>query len=276
MRKEISCRNKRSGRLPRGKRAFLLAMLIAAAVLCTGCRGGGEAAVEGSRGEEAGEPFKEQEAEEITGLAHETASDGEVDFEALKEENPDIFAWLHIPGTGIDAPVLQSMESDDYYEGHNAYGEEDGKGALYTELANLTSMCDFNTVIHGKGGEGMPFEGLYQFADPDFFESHEEFTLYLEGNVLTYTVFASYEREDTSLIRSYDFTYGLGCAQFLKDMYSVREMGKNLREGWEEVTPYHFLVTLTTESRGNPGKQFVVLGALTGDAAGAIDRVVEW
>lgn len=211
-----------------------------------------------------------------TAVAGETAEDAVIDFAALQSENPDIFAWLYVPGTGIDAPVLQSAEADDYYETHNAYGEPDSRGALYTELANLKDMCDFNTVIHGKSGENGLFEGLYQFADPDFFEEHEEAYIYLDGNLLTYTVFAAYERENTSLIRSYDFTYGTGCEKFLADMYGSREMGKNLREGWEEVTPYHFLITLTAEEEGHAEKQFVVLAVLTEDAAGAIDRTVEW
>lgn len=230
----------------------------------------------------AGETSKNAEKElkeEGAGIAHETAIDGEVDFTELKKENPDIFAWIYIPDTDIDFPVLQSTEADDFYESHNAYGESSSQGALYTELANMRDMCDFNTVIHGKtsdGATGGLFDDLHRFADRDFFEKHESIYLYTEDNVLTYTVFAAYERENTSLIRTYDFTYGTGCEQFLKDMYGIREMGKNLREGWEEVTPYHFLITLTTQSQSNPEKQFVVIAALTSDAAGKINRQVEW
>ena len=213
------------------------------------------------------------------GIADDSAKDASVDMKALQEENPDIFAWLYIPDTDIDAPVLQSAEADDYYENHNVYREEDNGGALYTELANLKNMCDFNTVIHGKtssdGEEGM-FADLYRFADPDFFAEHEDVYLYLDGNLLTYTIFAAYERENTSLIRDYDFTYGAGCQQFLEDVYSTREMGKNLREGWEEITPYHFLLTLTTQKESDSDKQFVVIALLVGDAAREIDRMVEW
>lgn len=217
--------------------------------------------------------------EKKSGIAGESAQDAEVDFETLKKENQDIFAWLYVPGTDIDYPVLQSTQADDYYMTHDAYGRENGEGALYTELANLTDMCDFNTVIHGKapqdGKEGL-FTGLYQFGNPDFFEQHKDAYLYLEGNLLTYTIFAAYERENNSLIRSYDFTYGSGCEQFLADLYGTREMGKNLREGWEGLTPYNFLITLTAENAADPDRQFVVVAALVGDAAGKIDRAVEW
>lgn len=213
---------------------------------------------------------------ETTGLAYESAEDTQIDFAVLKEENPDIFAWIYIPGTAIDYPVLQSDQADDFYEYHNAYGETDDSGAIYIELANLSSMCDFNTVLHGKTGadsNGL-FSDLYRFANPDFFEDHEQIYVYLDGNVLTYEVFAAYERENTSLIRTYDFTYISGCEQFLNDLYATRDMSMNLREGWDDITPYHFLITLTTQKEENAEKQFVVIAALMQDAAGTIDRVV--
>lgn len=212
-----------------------------------------------------------------TGIAEETANDASIDFAALKVENPEIFGWLHIPDTTIDAPILQSAETDDYYETHNAMKEVDEGGALYIEAANLSSMCDFNTVIHGKtaeDGESGLFADLYQFADPDFFDSHEQMYVYLDGNVLTYEIFAAYERENTSLLRTYDFTYIAGCDQFLEDLYGIRDMSMMLRTGWDEVTPYHFLVTLTATKGDNPDRQFVVLAALIEDPAGNIDRAV--
>ncbi|MCM1386246.1 MAG: class B sortase [Bacillus sp. (in: Bacteria)] len=244
------------------KRIFsILLMAVSISGMITGC---------GNKTQEAAEK------QEIAGIATESAEDAQIDFAALQEENPDIFAWIYIPDTQIDYPVLQSGEADDFYESHNAYGQADTAGAVYIELANLTSMCDFNTVFHGKtqpDGNGL-FSDLYRFADPDFFDKHEKIYLYLDGNVLTYEVFAAYERENTSLIRSYDFTYIAGCQQFLDDLYGLREMNKNLREGWEDLTPYHFLLTLTTQKDEDAEKQYVVVAALIEDAAGTIDRVV--
>ena len=223
------------------------------------------------------ETAPEETKETASVILRESAQDAQVDFPALKEENPEIFAWLYIPDTSIDAPVAQSGESDEYYASHNITKENDENGALYIEAANLTSMCDFNTVIHGntaEDGESGLFAELYQFSDPDYFDSHEQMYLYLEDNVLTYEIFAAYERENNSLIRTYDFTYLSGCDQFLKDMYSIRSMNMMIRSGWEDVTPYHFLVTLTTSRGKDSDSQFVVLAALIEDPAGTIDRAV--
>lgn len=257
------------------KQRFIKSMTAALTVigmLFSGC--GGKWNAIGKEAEEA-EPVVEEAP--VTGISYETAADSAVDFEALQKENPDIFAWLYIPGTDIDFPVLQSEEADDYYESHNAFGEVGNEGALYTELANLKDMCDFNTVIHGKcsdDGKNGLFADLYQFTDPDFFAEHETAYIYIDGNLLTYEIFAAYERENTSLLRTYDFTYIAGCQDFLDDLYGTREMGMNLREGWTGLTPYHFLITLTTGRGEDANSQHVVLAALVGDAAGTIDRIV--
>lgn len=264
------CNDSRQRKNPIGRWA---AFLAATAVL-TGC--GAEKSDGAAQAEETdltAEPTAEVQS---GGFAGESARDAQIDFAALQAENPDIFAWLYIPDTAIDCPVLQSGQADDFYESHDAYGEADEDGAVYIELANLTNMCDFNTVLHGRTGaeEKGPFADLYRFADADFFREHEKAYLYLDGNVLTYEIFAAYERENTSLLRSYDFTYIEGCEQFLKDLYATREMTMNLREGWEGVTPYHFLITLTTQKEENADRQFVVVAIMTEDAAGTIDRIV--
>lgn len=207
-------------------------------------------------------------------ISNESAKDARVDFAVLKERNPEIFAWIYIPDTEIDYPVLQSMQGDDFYKNHNAGGEEDADGAVYIELANLDNMCDFNTVLHGSSRTGS-FADLEKFRDPDFFEDHEKVYIYLDGNVLTYTVFAAYERENTGLLHSYDFTFLSGCQDFLDDLYGRRDLRMNLRDGWEGVNPYHFLITLTAESGEDAETQYVVVAVMTHDAAGTINRMVE-
>lgn len=224
-----------------------------------------------------------QDSHEGTAIAAESGADSQIDFTALKAENPNIFAWLYVPDTQIDCPVPQDGQSDDFYSNHNAFGEDDPHGAVYIELANVTDMCDFNTILHGNAfknpdsrkAQSYPFTDLYRFADPAFFDSHEKMYLYLDGNVLTYEIFAAYERENTSLIRDYDFTDTISCLSFLNDLYSTRDLQMNLRDGWSFITPYHFLVTLTAHKEDDPEHQFVIVAVLTQDEAGTISRIME-
>lgn len=197
----------------------------------------------------------------------------------LSEENSDIFAWIRIPDTNIDYPLLQSGDGDDdFYKTHNAMGQEDPKGALYIEAANLKDMCDFNEVVHGSSiDEKSMFGGLKLFLDRTYFEEHQYIHVYMKGNALVYCIVAAFQRENTRLLSQYDFSYASGCQEFIDEIYGGRSMTKNLREGWEEgLGPEHFLITLTTEDVHDPGKQIVVIGCLVGDITGKIDRVIDW
>ena len=102
---------------------------------------------------------------------------------------------------------------------------------------------------------------------------HETFYLYLPDNVLTYEIFASYYDEGSDILRRHDYTTFAGCQEYLDEIYGMRSMNRNFREGWEGLTPWHFLVTLNGLIRED-GTQYVVIGALTEDAAGKIDRII--
>ncbi len=51
-------------------------------------------------------------------------------------------------------------------------------------------------------------------------------------------------------------------------------MDMNLREGWENVSAYNYVITLTTQKEESAESQFVVVAVLIEDAAGTINRVV--
>ena len=54
----------------------------------------------------------------------EPAEEIPIDFAALQEVNPDIYAWIRIEGTNIDYPVGQSSTDDSYYLNHTIEGKE--------------------------------------------------------------------------------------------------------------------------------------------------------
>ena len=60
-----------------------------------------------------------------------------IDFAALKEKNPDVYAWISIPGTAIDYPVLQRENDNTYYLDHTIDHEEKTDGAIFGNVTNF-------------------------------------------------------------------------------------------------------------------------------------------
>ncbi len=238
------CKRRRYKIIDRGFSAIICISFLSAALL-TGC------------GNSQKEPSEESEAR--------------IDISELKEHNSDIFGWIYAPDTAINYPLMQNADGDDsFYTDHDESKEFDENGSVYIEAANLNNMCDFNEVIHG-----IPSEEIDSFLDRDYFEDHEYIHVYLSGNSLVYYIVAAYSRDNNRLLEQYDFSYAYGCQEFIDEIYSGKSMNKNIRSGWESgLTPEHFLITLTTDGAGD--KQNVVIGCLVGDAAGQIDRVVDW
>lgn len=56
----------------------------------------------------------------------------EVDWEYWKSVNPDVIAWVTVPGTNIDSPIVQAHSSDpEYYLHHDVYGKYNVYGCPY-------------------------------------------------------------------------------------------------------------------------------------------------
>ena len=82
-------------------------------------------------------------------------------FAALQQINPDAFAWIRIPGTAIDYPVLQREGDNSYYLDHTAEGIQAAEGAIFTEDYNTKTFEDVNTVIYGHDMKnGTMFQNL--------------------------------------------------------------------------------------------------------------------
>lgn len=69
-----------------------------------------------------------------------------VDFEKLRETNPDVIAWLCCPEAGIDLPVVQGKDNDFYL--HTLFdGTKNKSGTLFAD--HRCKPTDPVTIIYG-------------------------------------------------------------------------------------------------------------------------------
>lgn len=103
-----------------------------------------------------------------------------VDWDRLKAINPDIVAWIYIPDTGVDYPVL----GKDLYLDRDVYGNEDASGSIFTyDTANLDA--DPKMILFGHNlSDGQMFGSLKQYLEADY--GHEILYLYTQSGVQRY------------------------------------------------------------------------------------------
>lgn len=107
----------------------------------------------------------------------EKQSEVDVDFKRLKKINEDIVAWIYIPNTNINYPVVKGNDNS-YYLNHNAERKYDVAGAIFIDCNN-DEFVDNNTFIHGHNmWYDTMFTDIEKFKDKDFFLENDEFYLF--------------------------------------------------------------------------------------------------
>ncbi len=210
-------------------------------------------------GEEAPEQTPEAGAE---GEEQEQSYTSPVDFEGMWKVNPDVYAWITVPGTVIDYPVLQHPTDNTYYLNYNIDGSYGYPGCIYTETMNAKDFSDNNTVIYGHNMKnGTMFSDLHKFEDSAFFEKNDRIIIYMPEQELEYTIFAAYVYDDRHLLYSFNFADRAVYANYLETVQNMRDMNANIREDIT-VTAENKIITLVTCIGDQPEKRLLVQAVL--------------
>lgn len=179
-----------------------------------------------------------------------------IDFESLWKINPEIYAWIQIPDTNIDYPVLQHIEEDQsYYLTRDIYGNTASEGSIYTEYYNSKTFMDPNTILYGHNMKnGSMFHNVRYFTKQDYFNEHNELYIYLPDNILRYEIIACYEYDDRHLLASFDFWDKEIYAEYLEDVMNPRSMSAIVRDGIA-LTPEDRIITLSTCVANKPNNR---------------------
>ena len=115
------------------------------------------------------------------------------DFGQLHEQNEDIYAWIVVPGTQVDYPLLQS-ETDNYYLDYNLDHSKGYPGCIYTNQCNRKDFSDYNTVLYGHNMKnGSMFGTLDDYKSEKWQTEHPVIEFFVDGEVREYEVFAAAE-----------------------------------------------------------------------------------
>lgn len=188
-----------------------------------------------------------------------------IDFASLQERNSEIYAWLIVPNTEIELPILQSMADDLYYLNRDIDGKYSRLGSLFTQSKNSLDFFDPVTVIYGHNYySGGMFTNLHYFEDETFFNENEYFYIYTPTRKLTYSIVSAYKYDDRHILNSFDFSKPEVIREYFDSVLNPLSMVRHVRENARlEVTDK--LVVLSTCLTGGYRGRYLVNGVLIND-----------
>lgn len=186
-----------------------------------------------------------------------------VDIAAMQEsENEDIYAWLTVPGTVIDYPVLQHPSQLDYYLNHNVDRSSGYPGCIYSQYLNSREWDDPNTVLYGHNMKnGSMFAELHFYEDPQFLEENPYIYIFTQGYVRIYHIFGAYEYDNRHLLLTRDMKDTDVFAAYLEEVQGLNGMRDNFLEE-VSVSAEDRVLTLETCVYKKPERRYIVQAVL--------------
>lgn len=186
----------------------------------------------------------------------------EIDFAGLQEVNPDVYAWLYVPDTNVDYPVLQREGEAEYYLERDIEGKKNVAGAIFTQYYNSKEWTDNHTVIYGHNMRNKSmFATLHNFEDTKFFEEHPYVYIYTPEHTLVYQVFGAYEYSNAHLLLSYNMNDHDSFGQYLESILALDGLKTNINRDID-LTADDRIVTLSTCVGGKSEHRYLVQAKL--------------
>lgn len=190
-----------------------------------------------------------------------------IDFATLQsKKNAHIYAWISVPGTNIDYPVLRHPTDDGYYLYHNLNGSQGYPGCIYTENWNSKDFTDPVTVLYGHDmrSTGTMFHQLHKFEKQSFFDKNQYIYVYTPEKTLKYQIFATYVHSNEHLLYNHNFSNEKEFDSFFSNVLGS-DGGVNHVRSDMVIDSNSKIITLSTCIKNKPDNRYLVFGVLLGE-----------
>lgn len=110
-----------------------------------------------------------------------------INFEKLQAKNPEIIAWVWIPGTNIDYPITQTTNNS-YYLYRNAFKKHARSGSVFLDYTLQPDFSNPDSIIYGHHmRDGSMFAGLAKYRKNDYAKKFSHFFIYTPTKTIEYT-----------------------------------------------------------------------------------------
>lgn len=131
----------------------------------------------------------EKEISELSSIDTTESKDEELADKKTKDIRYCV-AWLEIPGTDIDYPVMQKPGDPEYYLRRNFKGEYSYSGTPFLDAGCSVSTSQ-NLIVYGHNmKDGTIFSDLMKFKDLNYCMEHQNINLTVGGITNEYKLYA--------------------------------------------------------------------------------------
>jgi len=171
----------------------------------------------------------------------------------VRAQNPDAVAWLTIPGTRIDDPVVCGTDND-FYLKHDYLGNKDIAGAIYQDFRNTGSFAGRHSILYGHNmKDGTMFHNLRYFKEEDFARTNNRIILETLDGMTEWQVFASYVMTTDFYVIQTIFSGDAEYQKFIDTLIEKSDFDYGI-----DVTAEQQILTLLTCSYEVDNARFVV------------------
>ena len=177
----------------------------------------------------------------------------DVSFNDLKNDNPDVVAWIVVDGTNINYPIVQTSNND-YYLYHDINGTSKISGWTFMDYRNSISMLDQNTIFYGHNLLNKTAFGSMSniFTDDWFYSSSHKIIVATEYGRFVYQIFSNYYIDPEVYYLQNNFSSNASYEEFLNTL-----KGRSIYDYGIDVGVNDRIITLSTCTEDNTGRKVV-------------------
>lgn len=174
-----------------------------------------------------------------------------VDFTKLSEKNDDTIAFIHMPNSNINYPIVQTTNNE-YYLTHAFDKSYNSAGWVFMDYENLINFQSDNTIIYGHGRlDKTVFGSLKNALDKTWQENLENYVIWIStpNENLVYQIFSIYTINKESYYIKSSFSSTKEKQDWIKTMKS-----RNITNQDTPVDENDKILTLSTCLNNNGGR----------------------
>jgi len=171
-----------------------------------------------------------------------------IDFQALKQKNPDTVGWIKVEGTEIEHVVVKANDNN-YYLTRNFEKEYNTSGWIFADYTNKIDGTDKNLVIYGHNvRDNSMFGTLKNILEEEWYNNEQNYKIKFitEKENAIYEVFSIYKIEAEDYYIQTEFETEASFEEFVKTIKK-----RSIKDFNKEITAEDKILTLSTCADNN-------------------------